>query len=342
MMELKKHEKFQAGGAGSRSVVCEPEHAEGDRPSPRGGAFSNGGRHDGCLEEGIIGDPVVSAEEGAAGRRGREWLLVGFALSLALHAAVILFARMEKTNPAAARDLIEIEFHDAVRYAEIGPGETAPDDETLRTPPAIEPKPPASAAAARRPAKPGAAALRDPPPESENTETVIPRSLPEAPVRHEEPETIEDPVMQFAVVERGEPELEAADHRGEPDESDMARRPDERLIDGGAAPAAEAAAGVARENPPDHGYAVKGFVERIDGRKVYPYPARKKGMQGTVLMLVRLDVDGELLEVRVLRSSNYGILDKAAVSLVRKVVPYPHNTGVALEMKVPIRYTLLD
>jgi protein TonB len=342
MMELKKHEKSLTGGTVSRSIVCEPEHSEGPRPPRQGGAFSDGGRYDGCLKEGIIGGPVVSAEEGAVSKHGREWLLVGLAVSLALHAAVILFVRTEKNDPVRVQDRIEIEFYDTFRYAESGLGETAPDDGTLQMQPAIEPQTPVSTAIAQRPKMSEAAALPEPPHEARNTDTITLQSLPEAPVKREEPETIEDPVMQVAVAERGEPEIEAIDPRGEPGEQEMVRRPDERLIDGEAAPATESAAGVVRGNPPDHVYAVKRFVERIDGKKMYPYPARKKGMQGTVLMLVRLDVGGELLEVRVLRSSGFGILDKAALSLVRQVVPYPHNTGVVLEIEVPIRYTLLD
>jgi protein TonB len=341
-MEFIQHEKSQTGETVFRCGVCEPERSGGARPPRQVDAFSDGSRHDGSLQEGSIEERAVSTEEGAVRKRGREWLLVGFALSLALHAAVIPFVRMEKNEPVGVQDRLEIELYDSVRYAESGLAEPEPDDATLPQPPANEPGIPVSTETVQRPEKPGVATLSEPTPEAGKPETITPQSLPEAPVKREERETIEDPVMQTAVVERGEREIEDMDPRGEPGEAETADRPDELPIDGGAAPAVQAAAGVVRGNPPDHGYAVKGFVERIDGRKVYPYPARKKGMQGTVRMLVRLDAGGDLLEARVLRSSGYAILDKAALSLVRQVVPYHHNTGVVLEMEVPIRYTLLD
>jgi protein TonB len=88
--------------------------------------------------------------------------------------------------------------------------------------------------------------------------------------------------------------------------------------------------------------AVRQFVNLLREKKVYPYVARKKGLQGTVLLLVRLSPRGELLEASVLRSSGHTVLDKAALSLVKRAVPFSHETGRVLAMEVPVKYSLID
>ena len=59
-------------------------------------------------------------------------------------------------------------------------------------------------------------------------------------------------------------------------------------------------------------------------------------------MLIELDQEGNLMELRVTRSSGHKVLDNAAVSLVKKVVPFKHGAGRAIAIEIPINYSLLD
>jgi protein TonB len=87
---------------------------------------------------------------------------------------------------------------------------------------------------------------------------------------------------------------------------------------------------------------IEGLRERIMKELVYPYVARKKGIQGVVYVTLRLDEHGNLLDVHITRSSGYKSLDNAAVQLVQKVVPYQHNLGRSLSVQIPIRYSLIN
>ncbi len=99
---------------------------------------------------------------------------------------------------------------------------------------------------------------------------------------------------------------------------------------------------VAKEPAVDFSSVIQGIRKKIIQKKIYPYAARKKGIQGIVFILLKLDEQGYLIELRVTQSSGYKILDKAAVSLIKKVVPYEHGTGQPISIEIPIKYSLLD
>ena len=99
---------------------------------------------------------------------------------------------------------------------------------------------------------------------------------------------------------------------------------------------------VAKEPAVDFSSVIQGIRKKIIQKKIYPYAARKKGIQGIVFILLKLDEQGYLIELRVTQSSGYKILDKAAVSLIKKVVPYEHGTGQPVSIEIPIKYSLLD
>jgi protein TonB len=63
-------------------------------------------------------------------------------------------------------------------------------------------------------------------------------------------------------------------------------------------------------------------VERI-GNLNYPEAALRKGINGSLYLIVDIDVDGNLKDVRILRSSGYKILDAAAKRIVHLAAPYP-------------------
>jgi len=63
-------------------------------------------------------------------------------------------------------------------------------------------------------------------------------------------------------------------------------------------------------------------VERI-GNRHYPAEARARGLYGSLELVVTLRDTGELMNVRIARSSGSSLLDQAAIDIVRLGAPYP-------------------
>ena len=62
-------------------------------------------------------------------------------------------------------------------------------------------------------------------------------------------------------------------------------------------------------------------VERL-GNLNYPLEARQQGLEGDLRVLVEIDADGRLLDVRILESSGSGVLDASALRIVRLAAPF--------------------
>ena len=78
-------------------------------------------------------------------------------------------------------------------------------------------------------------------------------------------------------------------------------------------------------------------------RPEYPRLARRRGYQGTVMLDVLVDQDGRVSDLKIAESSGYSILDKKAVSSVKKWIFQPGKKGdhnIAMWVKVPIRFEL--
>lgn len=67
-------------------------------------------------------------------------------------------------------------------------------------------------------------------------------------------------------------------------------------------------------------------VERV-GNLNYPEEARRQGIYGSLRVLVIIKNDGSLELMRVLESSGYPLLDKAALNIVRTSAPFAPFTG---------------
>ncbi len=63
--------------------------------------------------------------------------------------------------------------------------------------------------------------------------------------------------------------------------------------------------------------------EKIRSHWVYPLYAQENLIQGTLITFFRLDSGGNLVDVRVVRSSEYEILDKHALKAIRSANPFP-------------------
>ena len=67
-------------------------------------------------------------------------------------------------------------------------------------------------------------------------------------------------------------------------------------------------------------------IERT-GNLNYPEEARRRGLHGQVRMLVAINSDGSLREMKVLQSSGYAVLDDSARRIVRQASPFEAFTG---------------
>jgi protein TonB len=75
----------------------------------------------------------------------------------------------------------------------------------------------------------------------------------------------------------------------------------------------------------------------------YPRLARKRGYEGTVVLEVLVDEEGRVEDMRLFRSSEHRILDKAAMASVKKWLFEPGMRGgepVEMWVKIPIRFQL--
>ena len=80
---------------------------------------------------------------------------------------------------------------------------------------------------------------------------------------------------------------------------------------------------------------------------VPPYPriARRRGWEGEVLLQVRVSVTGEVLSIRIERSSGHSILDQTALNTVRDWLfqaASRHDKAVETEITLPIRFELQE
>lgn len=77
--------------------------------------------------------------------------------------------------------------------------------------------------------------------------------------------------------------------------------------------------------------------DALQANLVYPYIARKRRIEGTVLIEFRINGIGMPEGVRILKGSSYSILDAAARETVLKSSPFPAIENI---IEVPIRFSL--
>jgi protein TonB len=152
-------------------------------------------------------------------------------------------------------------------------------------------------------------------------ETIEQKKLPEedslAYAVTDEPEKIDEPIS----------ERESAQH-GSPAETQKISAPEQRIFQ--------------QKEAHDLSGVIEALRERIVRRRVYPPVARKKGYEGTVTLMITLDARGNLSELVVSRSSGHKVLDRAAVALIKKVLPFTHNSGESVSVEIPITYELVE
>lgn len=84
----------------------------------------------------------------------------------------------------------------------------------------------------------------------------------------------------------------------------------------------------------------EGIRSRIEALKSYPFAARRRGIEGTVVISVKVNGTGDLIENRIQRSSGSPLLDESALTLIKRVFPYKPGAGREVELDIPITYRL--
>lgn len=76
----------------------------------------------------------------------------------------------------------------------------------------------------------------------------------------------------------------------------------------------------------------------------YPERARRRGLQGDVMLSLVIAADGSMArEPRVTRSSGVMALDREAVRMARRAAPFPvSGAAEALEIAIPVRFSVAD
>ncbi|MHB8741575.1 MAG: energy transducer TonB family protein [Sulfuricaulis sp.] len=76
----------------------------------------------------------------------------------------------------------------------------------------------------------------------------------------------------------------------------------------------------------------------------YPYVARLRGWEGTVLLAFNIEANGRLEKIRIAHSSGYAVLDDSALSTLRKVERLAETVdwfqGREQTMQIPVVYRL--
>jgi protein TonB len=80
-------------------------------------------------------------------------------------------------------------------------------------------------------------------------------------------------------------------------------------------------------------------AEAVRRQVVYPMLARRRGLQGRVVVRFMLDASGKAADLSTVESSGHEILDAAALEAVRRAVPMP-APAVPTQIVLPIVFAL--
>lgn len=293
----------------------------------------------------------------AAHRAGAAPLLVTVMLSAAAHAgAIALIAGSGESTrdwPRAggvvAIDVVIVDGPESAPDAAASP--VAPRDETE---PARQTGSPRHDGAAAPPGPPEKAAETAPPadiePEAEDADPAI-AAVPAALHRVTAPPAHDAPVRTAPRLRKPRAIEAARPPSVEPARSAASYRTAKPVA---ASPAATAVAVTGHEAPIDsdagpqgagrQGAGPRGAAPRGDNAKpVYPFVARRRGIEGRVVLRVRVHPDGTAGRIEVARSSGHRRLDDAARDAVmrwRFIPAARQGVTVAADLLVPIRFSL--
>jgi periplasmic protein TonB len=93
-----------------------------------------------------------------------------------------------------------------------------------------------------------------------------------------------------------------------------------------------------------HGQYEQEVTRWVERQRDYPLAARRRGLEGTAIVRLRLRADGSLVQAQIVRDTGHAILDRAAIGMVERAAPYPgvpgEFGGSSVEVLVPIQFSL--
>ncbi len=98
-----------------------------------------------------------------------------------------------------------------------------------------------------------------------------------------------------------------------------------------------------RPSPVDYRWLIDSIGSRLMELKQYPLVARSNGIEGKVLLRAVIQADGQVVDVRVQKSSGYEELDLAAIETMQRASPFrlSHELGrTQIAVTIPLVYTL--
>lgn len=81
------------------------------------------------------------------------------------------------------------------------------------------------------------------------------------------------------------------------------------------------------------------IYDRLQSSRRYPREARRRKLEGSVILIFIIGQDGSLDSVRIERGSGHAILDQATLDLVRKAFPMPPPPVETGEFRMTFRYS---
>lgn len=266
----------------------------------------------------------------------RRW---GFPLSLALHAVALLFLLLQIPDPMPAgppADSVELVLVPAASDQ----AAVAPD-----AVPATDPQ----QASAPSPEQPLSA--DQPPPVEPLPEQAVAAEPPILPVVPPQPAEAMKPPPADVVATPPSPQplthaaLPPRPPRTASAEPHPRRPPSSPPRNAGITPPASPSSAAPQADPPaapDPGW-IAAVGEWVLAHRSYPEMAKALGRQGTVVLQITVDPNGQVEAVSMLRGSGSESLDQAAQALVRDARLPPLPTGMKLprqSVTLPIRYKL--
>lgn len=187
----------------------------------------------------------------------------------------------------------------------------------------------------RPPIRPKVVKPPPPKPSVQPTQTVQPPPTvpPVQPVQQAQPVQAQ-PVQQAQPLDTQSSAASAAGvvSSGQSDSAPVGKATDLRNSTGGAAVSAPAPNYIAR---------LRLWLER---HKDYPKLARRKRMQGVVLLYFRVSRDGQILAQEIREESGHTLLDEAALDMLARAIPLPtfpkDMQGDYLDVVLPVEYSL--
>ncbi|MDD1779695.1 energy transducer TonB [Enterovibrio sp. ZSDZ35] len=262
----------------------------------------------------------------------RRYVVCGV-VSVALHSLAL--SAQQSPPPQFALNDTQPGNRVAIQLVAAAPPKPEPVPEPVQTEPEVEKKPPVEEPPkVEKPVvEPKPAPLKPKPETKPETKKVVPKPVKEL---VEQPKK-KDPTPTPPKPKKEVKKQEVVEKKPEPKEEPKEKQPEEKKQD----VTSDVQMNQAKDNAPV-------LVDRPTfkvrpSQPKYPRIAKRKGMQGTVLIEVWLDEKGVQTKQAIVQSSGFDVLDEAAMSAVKKWRFNGHEeNGVPLahRVKIPVRFNL--